>query len=277
MSSPAATTPARDRAATSYGVLAVRYAERETTRSDVFYRWSTYGESDGPLPMSYYFWLLEPPAGPPVVVDCGFDPQLGERMGRRCLVEPAEALARLGVDGAAVRQVVLTHLHYDHIGNLHLFPAAELYVASRELDFWTSPIARREHFAQHTDAGAVARVARAAEEGRVRPIDDAAEVAAGVEAIRVGGHSPGQLVVSVATGGDGRVLLASDAVHYEEELRTERPFAVLADLADVYRAYESVRALGDTGHVIVAGHDPLVWDRYPHVPGPGAHLAVRIA
>jgi glyoxylase-like metal-dependent hydrolase (beta-lactamase superfamily II) len=274
---PTGATSARDRAPATYGVVAVRYAERETTLSEAFYRWATYGEPDGPLPMAYYFWLLEPPSGPPVVVDCGFDPPVGARMGRRCLVEPADALARLGVDRAAVRQVILTHLHYDHVGNVDLFPAAQLVVAQRELDFWTSPIARREHFAQHADADAVAAVARAAAEGRVRAVDDALEVAAGIDALVVGGHSPGQLLVSVKAPGDRRVLLASDAVHYEDELRTERPFAVLADLAGVYRAYDTVRALRDAGHAIVAGHDPLVWERHPRLEGPGAEIAVRIA
>ena len=51
--------------------------------------------------------------------------------------------------------------------------------------------------------------------------------------------------MSVDRGGD--VLLASDAVHYYDELDTERPFAVLADLADVYRAYDTVRALAGDG------------------------------
>ena len=43
------------------------------------------------------------------------------------------------------------------------------------------------------------------------------------------------------------MVLASDAVHYYDELITERPFAVFADLADVYRAYDSVRELAGGG------------------------------
>lgn len=259
--------------APAYGVTAVRYAERETTRSEVYYRWESYGEPDGPLSMAYYFWILEPPAGPPIVVDSGFAPEVGARKGRPCSCEPAAALARLGIDGAEVEQVVVTHLHYDHIGNLELFPDAELIVARRELDFWTDPIARRPHFVDHTDTEALAGVVRAADAGRVRAVDDRLGVAPGIVAVRVGGHSPGQLVVSVATAGGG-VLLASDAVHYYDELDTERPFAVLADLADVYRAYDTVRALAE-GRALVPGHDPLVMERYPALDEDS--LAVRIA
>jgi glyoxylase-like metal-dependent hydrolase (beta-lactamase superfamily II) len=261
---------------TANGVLAVRYAERETTLSEVYYRWPSYGEPDGPLDMAYYFWIIQPPAGPPVVVDSGFEPQRGARMGRNCTCEPADALARLGIDAAAVQQVVVTHLHYDHIGNLGLFGNAELVVAQRELDFWTDPIAARPHFAEHTDAGAVAGLERAAAAGRVRAVDDELEVAPGIVALRVGGHSPGQLVLSVSTAGGG-VVLASDAVHYYDELVTERPFAVLHDLADVYRAYDTVRALASDGREMIPGHDPLVMERYPSVERAGPALAVQVA
>ena len=254
---------------TAYGVTAVRYAQRETTRGEVYYRWASYGEPDGPLSMAYYFWILEPSAGPPIIVDSGFAPEVGARKGRPCSCEPAVALARLGIDGAEVEQVVVTHLHYDHIGNLELFPNAELIVARRELDFWTDPIARRPHFVDHTDTDALARLVRAADAGRVRTVEDELEVAPGVVAVRVGGHSPGQLVVTA-----GEVLLTSDAVHYYDELDTERPFAVLADLADVYRAYDTVRALAD-GRTLVPGHDPLVMERHP--ARDGGSLAVRIA
>ena len=210
-SAAALSSPARD-AATTYGVLAVRYAERETTLSEVYYRWPSYGEPDGPLDMTYYFWILEPPEGPRIVVDSGFAPEVGARMGRPCSCEPADALARLGIDGADVQQVVVTHLHYDHIGNLDLFPNAELVVAQRELDFWTDPIAARPHFAEHTDADAVAGLERAAADGRVRAVDEELEVAPGIVALRVGGHSPGQLVLSVCTAGGGAAGLGCGAL-----------------------------------------------------------------
>ena len=64
----------------SYRVLAVRYAERQTTFSEAYYRWSTYGEPDGPLQLSYYFWILDAlhePGSPPIVLDCGFEPERG--------------------------------------------------------------------------------------------------------------------------------------------------------------------------------------------------------
>jgi hypothetical protein len=76
----------------------------------------------------------------------------------------------------------------------------------------------------------------------------------------------------VAIYGDPPVVLASDAVHFYDELANERPFAVIADLPEMYEAYDVVRELaGAEGH-IVPGHDPEVMERYPRV----ADFAVEI-
>jgi glyoxylase-like metal-dependent hydrolase (beta-lactamase superfamily II) len=260
----------------AYGVIAVRYAERQARLADVYYGWSYYGEPDDALRMTYYFWILERAGDPPIIVDSGFNPELGLTKGRPCLTTPAEALSLLGIDGTDVEKVVVTHLHWDHIGNLDLFPNAELIVPQRELDFWTTPIARRTQFAHHADFDAVAGLVRASAEGRVRPVVDETEVAPGIVATVVGGHSPGQMIVSVA-GSEAGVLLASDAVHYYDELAKDRPFAVVYDLADAYRAFDKVRALTEDGRVFVPAHDPLVWERYPRAEGPASPFAVRIA
>jgi len=270
----------------TYRVAALRYAERETTLHHGYHRWPSYGEDDGPLGMAYYLWVIQPADGDggdgergegPIVVDSGFDPVLGERMGRRCLIPPVDALARFGVDPASVRRLVLTHLHYDHIGNVDAFPAARISVARRELEFWTTdPVAAREQFAEHTDPAGLKAVRRAAAEGRVDLIDDEAEIAPGVRAVVVGGHSPGQLVLEIAIPGGRRLVLASDAVHYDDELARERPFAVFSDLPGVYRAYHTVRTLAGADGVIVPGHDPSVMERFPALPGAASTFGVEL-
>jgi glyoxylase-like metal-dependent hydrolase (beta-lactamase superfamily II) len=261
----------------SYRVLAVQYADRETTLGDAYYRWSTYGEPDGPLSLSYYFWILEPlhaPASPPIVLDCGFEPGRGERMGRRCLCRPAEALARLGIDPGAVDLLVISHIHWDHVGNLQLFPNARMPVARAELDFWMSdPVAQRPQFAAHADPDAIELLRRAAAEERLELIEDRAEIAPGITALRLGGHAPGQLVFEVA-GEHGPIVLASDAIHYDYELEHERPFGIFVDLADMYRGYATLRDYAATGMAIVPGHDPAVMDRFEPLDGDAAGLAV---
>jgi hypothetical protein len=74
----------------------------------------------------------------------------------------------------------------------------------------------------------------------------------------------------------GWVVLASDAAHFYEELERDRPFGVLADLAEMYDAYDTLRELCGPGAHLVPGHDPEVMTRYPRVDGPAGEFAVEI-
>jgi len=260
--------------APSWEVLAVRYGTRMTTRASVYLDYERTGEPDRPLQMDYFFWLLRGEAGT-ILVDCGFHPEVGARRGRTTLVEPLDALDRLGVDGNALERIVVTHLHYDHIGQLDAFPNAQLIVQRRDLDFWTAPELADEH-AELIEANEVGHVSKLVEAGRARVLDGAAMLAPGVGAILVGGHSPGQQSL-VVKGERGAVLLASDAVHYYEELERRLPFTILVDLDEMVRGYETLEALAElTGAALVPGHDPAVVDRFPPVSDELAGIALRL-
>ncbi len=258
----------------AWEVTAVRYASLRTRCSALYHRWSAYGEADAEVEMAYYFWLLRA-AGRTVLVDTGFDPAVGARKGRTVEVEPLVALERLGVAAQTVDSVVVTHLHYDHIGNLAAFGDAELIVPRAELDFWFGPLAARSQFAEHVEADELAALRRAVDAGRVRATSGEAEILPGVRAIEVGGHSPGQQVIVVG-GAAERVVLTSDAVHFYEELELDRPFGVFADLGDMYRGYDRVRELARAeGAALVVGHDPAVMERFAPA-GDGSGIAVCV-
>jgi glyoxylase-like metal-dependent hydrolase (beta-lactamase superfamily II) len=260
----------------TYEVLAVRYGTLAARKSELYYRYESYGEPDGAASMAYYFWVLRS-AETTILVDTGFDPDAAARRGRTCVVAPLDALRQLGIAPEAVSTVVVTHLHYDHIGNVHAFPHADLIVPKRELEFWTGPFAARRQFAPHVEVREIEVVERALAEGRVRTTEGTEEIVEGVLAISVGGHSPGQQVTFVE-GSAGSVVLASDAVHLYEELEQDRPFAVMHDLEQMYAAYDLVKDLaGSRGAVVVPGHDPDVFVRYGGDGGQHDRVAVRIA
>lgn len=262
-------------ATTRYEVLAVRYGSLNARKSELFYRYGSYGDPDEPIEMAYYFWVLVGRAET-ILVDTGFDPEVGARRGRRCLCAPLDALARLGIEPASVSTLVVTHLHYDHVGNLAAFPDAQLVVPRKELEFWTAPAAARYQFASHVEPAEIDWLDRARRSGRVRLTDETEEIGQGVTAIVVGGHSPGQQLTVVA-GERGDVVLTSDAVHFYEELELDRPFGVVADLEAMYGAYDLVKDLGAaSGAVVVPGHDPEVMARFPSVGDQASGLAVRI-
>jgi glyoxylase-like metal-dependent hydrolase (beta-lactamase superfamily II) len=262
--------------AASYEITAVRYGTVRSRKSELYYRYHAYGEDDARQDMDFFFYVLRAGART-IVVDSGFDPAQAAARGRECLIAPREALARLGVAPGDVAQVIVTHLHWDHTGNLDLFPHAPLLVGQQELDFWADPVARNVQFWSHADPGGIDYVTNARREGRVVATGADELLAPGIRAITVGGHSAGQQVLVVETA-RGPVVLASDAAHLYEELELARPFGVAVDLQEMCAAYALIKRLrDDEGALVVAGHDPEVSTRFPSLGGDADGFAFQIA
>jgi glyoxylase-like metal-dependent hydrolase (beta-lactamase superfamily II) len=149
-------------------------------------------------------------------------------------------------------------------------------MAEAEYAFWTSPLAARRHFAAHSEPEEIALLARRRGDGTLSLFTGQSTLAPGIELIEVGGHTPGQLIVTVAAPGGGTAVLASDALHFYEEVERDRPFAILADLPAMYRAYDTLAQLASQPDThLVAGHDPAVRDRFAGYPvTPPAEAAV---
>jgi glyoxylase-like metal-dependent hydrolase (beta-lactamase superfamily II) len=242
-------------------VLAVKYGHRVATRAESYLNYHLYGEPDADLDIDYFFWVIRDGADV-ILVDTGFAPEVGQRRRREGYSTPAEALPGLGIAADDVTAVVITHAHWDHTGNVRQFPRAQLIMTEAEYGFWTSPLAGRRHFAAHSEPDEIALLARARAEDRVTLFTGGYPLAPGIELTEVGGHTPGQLIVAVTTP-DGTTVLASDALHFYEEVERDRPFAILADLPAMYRAYDTLAQLATQPNTrLVAGHDPLVRTRF---------------
>ena len=119
-----------------YQLHAIKYAELDARkRSDLFVGSDPH---DGRIDMDYFVWAAVG-ADRACVVDTGFSAEVGARRGRTWLRSPVETLATLGVDAAGVRDVIITHLHYDHVGNFGLFPNARFHLQEREMRYATGP------------------------------------------------------------------------------------------------------------------------------------------
>jgi len=221
---------------------------------------------DGPMPLDYFIWVLRR-GERVIVVDTGFSAETAQKRGRTLLRPVAEALRALGVDPGAVEDVIITHLHYDHAGNLDLFPRARFHLQEREMGFATGAPMCCRYFRQAFEVEDVVRMVRALYAERVVFHHGVGEIAPGVRVHHVGGHTDGLQMVEVATA-TGPLVLASDALHFYANMERGIPYPILYDAGAMARGWVMARNLagGETGR-IVAGHDPLVLTRFPPLPG----------
>jgi glyoxylase-like metal-dependent hydrolase (beta-lactamase superfamily II) len=259
-----------------YEFTVVKYGTRHGHRSEVYLNYHVHGQPDGPIDMDYFVWVARN-ENRTILFDTGFSVQGGANRNRTFVAEIPDIYAALGIDMAAEQTVVVTHAHYDHIGNLAAFPEARIVIAQAELDFWLSSMAERAQFRWSTEPEELDALRAALDEGRVTAFSGSTEVAPGIELIEVGGHTPGQAIARIATS-EGDVILASDALHYYEEFEEDMPFAYVADLPAMYSGFDRIRELLDSGaQHLVSGHDPDTLNRFSMVQkGPLAGISATI-
>jgi glyoxylase-like metal-dependent hydrolase (beta-lactamase superfamily II) len=258
-------------AAPEYEVFALRYAYRDARRSDHFIGGDPH---DGPMPMAYYIWLIRGD-GRVVVVDCGFNAEIAARRGRTLLQTPAEVLTMLDIDPDVVPDLILTHLHYDHVGNLDLFPAARIHLQEPELHYAVGRHMKHAFLRAPFEVEDVVALVRLNYAGRVCLHNGTVQLHPGITLHPAPGHTAGLQFVQVHTR-RGMVVLASDAAHFYETIESCRPFVITLDTADTIESYARVRAAAESPQHIIPGHDPLVMERYP-APSPAlSGVVVRL-
>ncbi|MGX9355436.1 N-acyl homoserine lactonase family protein [Roseobacteraceae bacterium S113] len=247
-------------------VYAVKYADRNArTRADSFIFDDNH---DAPHAMDYFIWVLR--RGTEVIlVDTGYDTEEAVARDRAILIDPRDALKPLGVSPDAVSDVIVTHLHYDHAGGLHLFPNARLHLQTAEMAFATGPCMCHDVLRFPFTAGHICEAVQRLYAGKVIFYDGEAQVADGVTVHCIGGHSRGLQAVRVRTQ-MGWMVLASDAAHYYENAFSKKPFPLVVDVQDMLDGFDTLHQLASDKRLIIPGHDPLVPQLF--APGPAPHI-----
>jgi len=229
------------------------------------------------LPQDAFDWALNAvmvrSGSKTILIDAGLgsDPNLNlPRAGQ--LIRRLEAA---GIDLSAVTDLVLTHMHMDHVGGLlvdgvkqRLRKDLRIHVAAAEVKFWEAPDFSRVAMPPGFPDALRATAKRFAKEygSQLRTFDETHEIAPGVIARRTGGHTPGHSVVRIASGDDA-LTFAGDAV-----------FAVGFEQPDWHNGFEHdpeeaarvrvclLRELAASGEMLVATHLP-----FPSVGRVAAH------
>jgi glyoxylase-like metal-dependent hydrolase (beta-lactamase superfamily II) len=182
-----------------------------------------------------------------ILVDAGLgpDPAFGGDTGGVLL----ESLAALGLTAGDITDVVLTHLHFDHVGwvsrdDLPVFPNATYRCHRADWD----------HFVGSDD---VATRKMTPVQERFEAFDADFTLAPGVDTRLCAGHTPGSTIL-VLSSGAARAMLIGDVVHCPVELLDDE-WSGLSDVDPemAQRARNALAAELETTNVpVAAAHFP---------------------
>jgi len=241
-----------------YEVYALRYAHMSRRRGDNFLGGDPH---DAPMAMDFFVWLLRSPTRC-ILVDTGFNAKTAQSRQRELMRCPIESLSDLGVQPEDVTDVIITHLHYDHAGNLDKLPNARFHIQDSEVEYATGRCMCHGVLRHAYSVEDIVELIRKVYDERVVFHDGDSEMAPGVRLLRIGGHTKGLQSVQVATE-RGNVVLASDASHFYENMDRGRPFPIIYNVADMLQGYTRLHAAAASPDHIVPGHDPRVLELYP--------------
>lgn len=235
-----------------FGRLAARRVHDNFMRRDMH---------DGPMPMDFYVWILRN-MHRTVLVDTGFGHRASDERRIAIDFDPIEGLERLGIDVDGIQDVILTHLHFDHAGNLGRFAKARFHVQDSEVAFATGRFMCEAQVRFPFDVEDVVALVRHTYAERVIFHDGDAQPLPGISLHAVPGHSQGLQAVRVMTA-RGPVLLASDASHFYANVLKRAPFSLTVDAMMTLRSYDKLMALAASVDHLIPGHDPKVRELYP--------------
>ena len=239
-------------------VYAIRYGHHKRKAAENF----ILGDPHDVLqPLDFYVWAIVGSSGT-IILDTGFDAAMGAKRQREMIKPIGEGLKALGVDPGGVETVIISHMHYDHVGNYDLFPRARYHLQDCEMAYATGRCMCHQALRLPFEADDVVALVRKVFAGRVAFHDGEDEIAPGITVHHIGGHSKGLQSVRVKTR-RGYVVLAADAAHLYAHLETGRVFPITYNVAEVVEGYATLGKLASSRAHVVPGHDPLVLARYP--------------
>jgi glyoxylase-like metal-dependent hydrolase (beta-lactamase superfamily II) len=258
--------------APAYEVYAVRFATTQGGPGGYPTRFLVAGaDTARRSQLAFTVWLLRGD-GHTVLVDAGFyRDKFLDRWKPAGFVRPSAALAPLGVRPDDVTDIIVSHIHWDHLDGADLFPRARVWLQREELEHHTNDTgAVLDRAIDVDDAKMLASMNRA---GRVQLIaGDSVEIIPGITVFTGGKHTYASQFVAVHAnlGGarTGTIVLASDNAYLYENLERHRPIAQTLDSLSNLRAQDRMFRLASERRLVVPGHDMEVFARFPK-PGNG--------
>jgi glyoxylase-like metal-dependent hydrolase (beta-lactamase superfamily II) len=180
-------------------------------------------------------------------------------------VRPSEAIARMGLKPEDITDLIISHAHWDHADGVDLFPKARTWIQKDELEYYAGTAWQARGTHGGIDAEDMLALVRLNTEGRVGLVNgDAQEILPGIVCYIGGKHTYASQFITVNTAA-GTVVLASDNMYLYENLEKHAPIAQTLDAESNLRAQDRMKQLAADPRLIVPGHDPAVFTKFPNV------------
>ena len=244
-----------------YEIYAVKYAG-PLISSVAMVLWNTEWEKK--IERNYYIWVIKGDSKT-LIVDCGVAPALAKERQIPGYVNPVEVLARLGIDASKVKRVVITHVNFDHISGIELFPNATFYIQEKEFNFWIKdPIAKKPPFLRLSDPAGNAYLAKLEGTERLVLVNGDKMLLPGIELLLAPGHTPGLQAVAVNTA-RGTAIVGSDCAHIFRNYEEEIPSCFIIDMVSWMKTYDKLKSRVSSIDLLFPGHDMKMSTQYPKV------------
>jgi glyoxylase-like metal-dependent hydrolase (beta-lactamase superfamily II) len=245
-----------------YEVFAIRYASIPDFPVNALVAGA---DPERKLSIAMTIWLVRG-NGRNLLVDAGFyRPQFFKNWKVEGFIKPSDAVVQAGVKPEEITDVVITHMHWDHADGMDLFPNARIWLQKDEYTYYTGPAWQTPLTHGGIDPDDVLAAVKLNLAGRLTMVSgDAQEIIPGITCYTGGKHTYQSQYLGVNTRA-GTVILASDNMYLYENLDKHAAIAQTLDKDSNLRAQDRMKQLAASPRLIIPGHDPAVFEKFPKV------------
>lgn len=175
-------------------------------------------------------------------------------------------LALCGVKPEDIDTVILSHMHFDHTGNLHLFTHANVYAP--KADFMMAQTTVRLSGDPSTYCG-YSKGDMDVQVKQYHLVEEDFEIVPGVEVVNLPGHAPGLLGLVIRCEKEGTFIFPMDAVYTNEIYGPPaKASGLLFNREEYFNSIEKVRRLQKKHNAkMIPAHDYDLFQTLRKTPG----------